>query len=179
MSGRAQFPTLGRPWLEAIKLQTSRDPGRAAACQGLPECLALQPTAALTVGNIGQALLSRFPRVVLDYAHNRMIVFPGPATDKPFEERRSFGLTLLADAKDLHLFRVTAVGNDSPAERAGFLKDDVIASVDDRQARSISMAQLREILAADGTKHRFTVARKTQPVSFTVEIETAPISTIR
>lgn len=73
-------------------------------------------------GNIGETILERFPRVILDYAHEVMILEPGPDTTKPMREQTTFGLTLLADGDDFRTYHVTAVAPNTPAARAGFVK---------------------------------------------------------
>src|SRR5207302_2028616 len=102
-------------------------------------------------GTVGQTTLSRFNTVILDYARDRMILEPGPELSAPFKERRSFGLTLLSDEPDFKVFRVTAVGTNSPADRAGFQKGDVIAAVDSKPAAQLTMASLHELFSQDGT----------------------------
>ncbi|MGZ7039071.1 MAG: aspartyl protease family protein, partial [Thermoanaerobaculia bacterium] len=61
-------------------------------------------TSAAFDGNIGETILSRFPLVVLDYGRGEMILEPGPETAKPMEERKSFGLTLIASGNDFTTF---------------------------------------------------------------------------
>jgi C-terminal processing protease CtpA/Prc len=127
-------------------------------------------------GNIGETILSRFPRVVLDYGRSEMILEPGPETAKPMQERRTFGLTVIAGGHDFTTFTVTAVRADSPATRAGFQKGDVIAAVDDKPASRFSLALLKSILTADGTHHAFTVQRASEQIVLKASIEQVPLS---
>ncbi len=127
-------------------------------------------------GNIGETILSRFPRVILDYGRSEMILEPGPDTLKPMTERRTFGLTVIASGDAFTTFTVTAVGAGTPAERAGFQKGDVIAGVDQKPASQYSLALLKAVLTADGTKHAFTVTRKSEQVELPVTIEQVPLS---
>lgn len=127
-------------------------------------------------GTVGETLLSRFDRMILDYARDRMILEPGAQTAAPFEERRSFGLTLLSDEPDYKVFHVTAVGADSPAAKAGFQKGDIVAAVDGKPASAMTLEQLHEILEHAGVQHTFTVQRKAGTVKLEVTIETVPIS---
>lgn len=127
-------------------------------------------------GNIGETILSRFPRVILDYGRNEMILEPGPETTQPFQERKSFGMTLIADGADLRTFTVTAIGATSSAARAGFRKGDVITAVDETPAAQMNLAQLKAILSMAGTKHSFHVHRGSEDVTLSATIELVPIS---
>jgi hypothetical protein len=130
-------------------------------------------------GNIGEAILSRFERVWLDYPRNRLILEPGPEVGAPFPEHRSFGLTLLSDGPDLNIFRVTEVMQDSPAQKAGFEKGDVIAGVDSTAANQMTLGELRELLSQDGTQHVFAVKRENEELKLPVPVEEVPISNIQ
>jgi hypothetical protein len=130
-------------------------------------------------GTIGETLLSRFDRMILDYDFDRMILEPGPGTNAPFEERRSFGLTLLSGGPDYKVFQVTAVGADTPAAKAGFEKGDVIAAVDDTPASDMTLEQLHELLERTGKQHVFTVQRKSGTMKLQATVETVPISGLK
>jgi membrane-associated protease RseP (regulator of RpoE activity) len=129
-------------------------------------------------GNIGETILSRFKRVWLDYPRNRLILQPGPDVGAPFPEHRSFGLTLLSDGPDLNIFRVTEVTRDSPAQKAGFEKGDVIAGVDSTPANQLTLGKLRELLSQEGTQHAFAVKREDKELKIQVTVEDTPISNI-
>jgi hypothetical protein len=129
-------------------------------------------------GNIGETILSRFKRVWLDYPRNRLILQPGPDVGAPFPEHRSFGLTLLSDGPDLNIFRVTEVTRDSPAQKAGFEKGDVIAGVDSTAANQLTLGKLRELLSQEGTQHAFAVKREDKELKIQVTVEDTPISNI-
>lgn len=127
-------------------------------------------------GTIGQGIYSRFNRMILDYSRDRVILEPGPKLDEPFHERRSFGLTILAEGSDLKTFRVAGVTPGSPAEKAGFNKSDIISAVDLQSASDLSIAKLDEILQGNGTHHDFTVRRGNIEMKIPATITTVPIS---
>lgn len=127
-------------------------------------------------GTVGETTYARFNNLILDYARDRMILEPGPELEAPFKERRSFGLTLLSDEPDFKVFRVTAVGANSPAAKAGFQKGDVITAVDSGSPGDLTMAKLHDLLSKDGEQHVFTVKRKSEEVKIPAKIETVPIS---
>jgi membrane-associated protease RseP (regulator of RpoE activity) len=73
---------------------------------------------------------SRFAHVILEYGRSVMILQPQPSTMRPFEERKTFGMTIITGSPDLHHFTISAVGIDSAAAAAGFQKGDVITAID-------------------------------------------------
>lgn len=127
-------------------------------------------------GTIGQGIYSRFNRMVLDYARDRVIFEPGPKLNEPFHERRSFGLSILAEGSDLKTFRVAGVTPGSPAEKAGFNKSDIISAVDSQSANDLSIAKLDEILQQEGVHRDFTVRRGDVEIKIPATITTVPIS---
>lgn len=130
-------------------------------------------------GNIGETILSRFPHVILDYRRSVMVLVAGPDTAKPFEERRAFGLTVVAASPDLHHITVTAVGANSPAAAAGFQKGDVIAAVDGTPAEQLTLARVQWVLRGEGTHHEFVVMRSGERVPIAVTVTLIPISSLK
>ena len=127
-------------------------------------------------GTVGETTYARFNNLILDYARDRMILEPGPDLEAPFKERLSFGLTLLSDEPDFKTFRVTAVGANSPAAKAGFQKGDVITAVNSISPGELTMAKLLDLLSKDGQQQVFTVTRKSEEVKIPATIETVPVS---
>ena len=121
-------------------------------------------------GTVGESIYRRY-HVFLDYARQRIIFEPTPEAEKPFPERRTFGLSVLASGADLHTFPVTGVRPGSPAEKAGFKKGDVITAVDGTPAKDFALGQFRTWLSKDGEKHQFEVLRGEEKVSLSVTVE--------
>ncbi len=119
-------------------------------------------------GTIGESIDSRY-HVFLDYTRNRVIFETTAETAKPFPERQTYGMTFLAGGNDLHTFTVAGVRKDSPAEKAGFQKGDVVSSVDGKPASQFKLSELRDWLSHEGEKHELTITRsgesKTIPVT--------------
>jgi hypothetical protein len=109
-------------------------------------------------GTIGEGVLRRF-NTIYDYARSVMILEPSVEFGTPFKGRKTFGVTFLSEGADYTIFRVTGVRKDSPAEAAGFKKDDIVTTVDDRPAAELHLADLRQMLTTDGAKHTLTVKR--------------------
>jgi hypothetical protein len=121
-------------------------------------------------GTIGESTYRRY-HVFLDYARNRVIFEPTAEAGKPFPERRTYGLTVLASGADLHTYPVTAVRPGSPAEQAGFKKGDVIAGFDGKPATEFTLGQLRIWLGKEGEHHEVEVARGGEKVTIPVEVK--------
>jgi hypothetical protein len=121
-------------------------------------------------GTVGESLFRRY-HVFLDYARSRVIFEPTEEAAKPFPERRTYGLTVLASGADLHTYPVTGVRPDSPAEQAGFKKGDVIAAFDGKPASQFTLGELRTWLTKDGEHHEVQVTRGSDSVTIPVEVK--------
>jgi hypothetical protein len=130
-------------------------------------------------GNVCETILSRFAHVILDYGRSVMILQPQASTTKPFEERKSFGMSVIAGSPDLHHFIVTAVDPSSSAATAGFQKGDVITAVDTTPAEELTLAAVKKVLGEEGRRHTFAVRRGTGELTITATIEQKPISALR
>ena len=109
-------------------------------------------------GTVGEGIYTRY-HVFLDYPRHRAIFEPTAEASAPFPERKTYGLTLIANGDDLRTFLVTAIRAGSPAEKDGFLKGDIISGLDDKPATAFTLAQLRNTLLLAGETHQFKVDR--------------------
>lgn len=125
-------------------------------------------------GTIGNGIYSRF-HVYIDYARCRIVLEPTAHSNDPFPERRSFGLTLVADGADLHTYTIAAVRSGSPAEAAGFHQGDVVAGVDDRTAAQFKLSDLRELVLRTGERHVFHLRRADQMTDISANVTTVSI----
>ncbi len=130
-------------------------------------------------GNVSETILSRFAHVILDYPRSVMILQPQRSTTKPFEERKSFGISVIAGSPELHHFTVTAVDPSSAAGSAGFQKGDVITAVDGTSAEQLNLAALKKVLAEEGSHHTFGIHRPAGDLKVDATIELKPISGLR
>jgi S1-C subfamily serine protease len=53
----------------------------------------------------------------------------------------------------------TAIRTGSPAEKDGFLKDDIISGLDDKPAAAFTLAELRDTLLREGETDDFNILR--------------------
>lgn len=106
--------------------------------------------------NVGGEILRRFI-VYLDYGRKEMILEPTAAVHDSFEADMSgaaFRIDTIAGG-----FRVTDVMPQGPAEAAGLVENDLIASIDGRPALEFGMEALRRRLRQNGGEVQFTVRR--------------------
>jgi S1-C subfamily serine protease len=108
--------------------------------------------------------------VFLDYARKRVIFEPTAETDKPFPERQTYGLSLLASEPDLHTYTVAAVRPNSPAEQDGFHKGDVITSLDGKPAAQILLSQIRQQLTHASERHRVVIQRGKDTTTLDIQV---------
>ncbi len=155
--GRIEKLSLGRMEVTDIPINMSVNTEGAYASQSFS-------------GTVGNSIYRRY-HIFLDYARSRVIFEPTAEAAKPFPERRTFGLTVLASGADLHTYPVTGVRPGSPAEQSGFKKDDVIAALDGKPAAEFTLGQLRTSLAKEGERHQVEVARGTEKVTIPVEVK--------
>ncbi len=95
-------------------------------------------------GNIGCELLKRFD-VVLNYHNNYIILKPNRKSFKEAFERDMSGVDVRASGKNYEHFIVDYIHPDSPAEKAGLLKNDEIISINNSMASELSLSDLLKI----------------------------------
>lgn len=121
-------------------------------------------------GTIGEGIFHRY-HVFLDYPRNRIIFEPTAATQAPFPERKTYGLTILASGADLHTYTVTAVRPGSQAENDGFKKADVISAVNGKPASQFTLAELREQLTHEGESYNLAISRGNETLTIPAQIK--------
>jgi hypothetical protein len=125
-------------------------------------------------GTVGETIYSRY-HCYLDYSNYRIILEPTPEANKPFPERETYGLTLLASGADLHTYTVSAVRPGSPAAADGFEKGDVISGEDGKNASEFTLRELRDSLSHAGQHHAFEVQRSGERRTMNLEVRLVSI----
>jgi PDZ domain/Aspartyl protease len=106
-------------------------------------------------GTLGAPVLSR-TRLILDYAHQQVMVEPVTALDAPFEFDKS-GLSFHADGAHFETVVIDDVAAGSPAAQAGIAVGDVLRSVDGRSVTGDSIDWVSETLSQSGTIHSLRI----------------------
>jgi hypothetical protein len=120
--------------------------------------IALVPDAALPpvsiTGGVGLPLLSHF-HLIIDYPNNRLFAVPNAGVPKPPFIKDRLGLVAAREGDKL---RVTFVAPASPAEAAGFKKDDMIAALNGKSVAAEPDLNILTLRFADpGTRFRFAM----------------------
>ncbi len=110
------------------------------------------------IGNIGNALLRQFV-LYLDYRRQQVILEKGADFGKKFPRDKS-GLQILL-TEDGDGYEVFFIAENTPAEKAGFKKGDVIQSINGIKVDYLGgIVAMRELLREKaGTKYTFKVMR--------------------
>jgi len=108
-------------------------------------------------GNVGGQVLSRFT-IFLDYAHRQMILEPNEHLNDPFEYDMS-GMRLVSNPPVFDKVIVDQLRADSPSEKAGMKKGDVIISVNGVPTSKYTLYEVKAMLRREGTVH-LTVQRE-------------------
>ena len=96
-------------------------------------------------GTIGGAILSRY-RVIVDYAHRRMILEPNARAGAPFAADMS-GLVLDAAGPQFATITVGHVIPASPAMKAGFAIGDRLVSIDGEPVDTLGLVRVQGMLS--------------------------------
>ncbi|HVP07764.1 MAG TPA: aspartyl protease family protein [Candidatus Acidoferrum sp.] len=109
------------------------------------------------IGNIGNDVLRRFI-IYLDFGRQQLILEPGKDFNRVFPTGKS-GLQL--QMNDQKQMEVLYVSPNTPSAKAGFVKGDIVESINDIPVDQIrGVLAVRELMKADaGTKYKFTILR--------------------
>jgi hypothetical protein len=150
----------------------------AITVQSIPVNMSVNATGAYASpnfsGTVGETLYRRY-HVFIDYPGKRVIFEPTSEAAKPFQERQTYGLSVLASGADLHTYTVAAVRPGSPAEKDGFKKGDVITGKDGKPASQFTLGELRESLMRAGERREIEVRRGTDMLAMPIEIQLVSI----
>ena len=108
-------------------------------------------------GNVGTEVLRRF-KVILDFAHSRVILERNTHFREPFEVDMS-GATLAAEGPSFQLIRVKQVLPHSPAAAAGLQAGDILAGIDGHPAVEYKLADIRDLFKLPDLQYKLTIDR--------------------
>ena len=110
------------------------------------------------IGNLGNTLFRHFV-IYLDYKRQRIIVEKGRDFDRQFPGDKSGLQVVLTDKNEIAVFFVSP---NTPAEKAGFRKGDIIPSINGTDVKSMGgIIPVRQLFKKDaGTQYRISVLRQ-------------------
>ena len=101
------------------------------------------------IANVGEQIAAKF-KVFLDYSHARIILEPTPTFADPMD-RATAGFVMTTEGKDRATVRITDVLENSPASEAGLQKDDILVSIDGKEAADLQVSRLAEMFEKPAT----------------------------
>jgi hypothetical protein len=111
------------------------------------------------IANVGQQIAAKF-RVFLDYSHSRIILEPNSTFADPMD-RATAGFVMMTEGRDRATVRITDVLENSPASEAGLQKDDILVSIDGKEAADLQISRLAEMFEKPAT-YKLTIRRGEQ-----------------
>jgi hypothetical protein len=114
-------------------------------------------------GLIGTEFLERF-HVVFDNPGKRLWLTPNSRYQEPAEYDQS-GLRLRAEGPGFHTFVVNRIVPQSPALAAGIEPGDILESIDGRNAKEMTLTELRSMLCQPNGRYSVRVLRGGRRVS--------------
>ena len=108
-------------------------------------------------GTIGGEIFRRF-KVIFDYSRGRMILEKNTQFDDPYKYDAS-GLFLAAEGANFESVKVLRVVEHTPAAVVGLREGDVILRIDNKEAKTFSLEQVRRIFMQQGRTYRLAVER--------------------
>jgi hypothetical protein len=122
------------------------------------------------IGNIGNTLLRHFV-LYLDYKNQQLIFEKGDDFDKQFA-RDKCGLQIVC-TEDGTGYEVLFVADNTPAEKAGFKKGDIIERINGISVSYFGgLVAIRNLFKEDvGTQYSVTVLRNGAPIELVTELQ--------
>ena len=114
---------------------------------------------------IGSTYLSHF-LVTLDFPKQAMYLKPGKNYDRPaYHDASGIGMRLRAKA-----VVVEEVRSESPGDIGGIQKSDVLRQINDRDASSLSLFEIRRLFCQDGKTLKLRFERDGKPRDVTITL---------
>jgi hypothetical protein len=121
-------------------------------------------------GTIGGEILGRFS-IIIDYHGNALYLQKSSAFRDPFIFNKT-GITFIAKGPNLNLFEVIDIRADSPAEKAGIQKGDILFKINGARTENIQLKDLSQILRRrDGKKVRFVFLRRDEKIKRSLRLK--------
>ena len=121
-------------------------------------------------GSIGTEIMRRF-NLIIDYPNEYITLSKNGNYKEPFSYNKC-GIELMCPYPGVNFFQVFQVYEDSPAEKAGIHKDDLIYSINGTRAEDLSLNEIYKFFQdRTGKKIRITVDRARLRLKFEFKLE--------
>jgi len=121
-------------------------------------------------GSLGAEVLRRF-NVIIDYPNELITLTKNNKYKEPFSYNRC-GIEILCLYPGLNIYQVAQVYDNSPAERAGIRKNDLIISINGTGANDLSLNEIYKLFQEKaGKKIKIIMDRSDQRIKFSFELE--------
>jgi hypothetical protein len=121
-------------------------------------------------GSLGAEILRRF-NIIIDYPNELITFSKNSKFDEPFSYNRC-GIELMCPYPGLNIYQVSQVYNNSPAEKAGIYKYDMIISINGTDAADLSLNEIYKLFQEKaGKKIRIVIDRSGQKIKFSFDLE--------
>ena len=95
-------------------------------------------------GSIGSEILKRF-NLIINYPDNKISVKKNSYFKSEFTENLS-GMEVIAPIPEMHTYMVDEVRKDSPADRAGIQKNDILLYMNGVPVKKMTLNEIYQIL---------------------------------
>lgn len=121
-------------------------------------------------GSIGAEILRRF-NIIIDYPNELITLSKNSNYNEPFSYNRC-GIEIVCPYPGINIYQVSQVYNNSPAERAGIRKNDLIIFINGTDARDLSLNEIYKLFQEKaGKKIKIIMDRSGQRTKYLFELE--------
>lgn len=121
-----------------------------------------------TAGIIGNKLLKKY-NMILDIKSGYIFLEENAAASKPFAVNSSgLDIQMSKDQNDLLIHRVF---EGTQAESAGILENDILQSIDGKDASELGLMKVEEMLRQAGNTVKLTIKRASETITVTLDLK--------
>lgn len=119
-------------------------------------------------GSLGAGILKRFISI-FDLKNERLYLKRTGILRQPFSYDKT-GLIIVAEGPQYNTYRISGVIRDSPADKSGLKKNDIILGVNGQSVEGLKLGELLQLIENGGRKVTFGVKRGKEEMIFSFKI---------
>ena len=121
-------------------------------------------------GSIGSDILKRFD-IIYNYADNGMLIRRNNYFRNKFRYNAS-GIELITPVLDFPYYVISEIRENSPADKAGLMKDDILIEVESQKAFTYSLNELINLFQSTEEKNiSLLIQRENDYLRFNIKLE--------